>query len=294
MDDTRLVIVTGMSGAGRSRALAALEDFGYFCVDNLPPQMIPQVSALTQIDDPHFARIAVACDVRGGELFASLLDILNDEDQLADFRLLFLDCDDATLIRRFKESRRRHPLEGGRVTLARAIEIERTTLEPIRSTAAMVIDTSDLRASELRARIMRDFVTSTDEHTLSVVVQSFGFKYGTPTDADITFDVRFLPNPYWDPDLRPLSGKDAAISQFVLTRPETQSFLEKWMALLTDVLPHYLAEGKLSITVGIGCTGGRHRSVALSEETAKRLKAAGYRVSVVHRDIDRDPAAAAR
>jgi UPF0042 nucleotide-binding protein len=284
-----LVIVTGMSGAGRSRALAALEDFGYFCVDNLPPQMIPQVAKLTEIDDPHFARVAVACDIRGGELFDSLLDILNDPDQVVPYTLLYLDANDAVLINRYKENRRRHPLEDNRTILKRAIEIERGVLEPIRASADLVIDTSRLRASELRARIKSDFIGQRDDAQLTVIVTSFGFKYGMQADADIVFDVRFLPNPYWDPDLRPLSGRDAAISQFVLSRPETQSFLARWTDLLTDTLPRYLAEGKLSITVALGCTGGRHRSVTLAEETARRLKLAGYATHVVHRDIDRDP-----
>jgi UPF0042 nucleotide-binding protein len=278
-----------MSGAGRSRALAALEDFGYFCVDNLPPQMIEQVSALAEIDDPHFARIAVACDVRGGELFASLLDFLSDDSSLSvPFTLLYLDADDAVLINRYKEGRRRHPLEGGRTTLKRAIEIEREVLEPIRASADLVIDTTMLRASELRARIQADFIGGEADSAFSVVVSSFGFKYGPAVDADIVFDVRFLPNPYWDPDLRPLSGRDAAIGQFVLARQETQSFLSHWIALLENTLPHYIAEGKLAVAVALGCTGGRHRSVTLAEETARRLKALGWRTIVIHRDIDRD------
>jgi len=282
-----------MSGAGRSRALASLEDFGYFCVDNLPPHLIPQMAKLTDIDDPHFARIAVACDIRGGELFDHLLDILqsdlrsNDQDSIP-YSLLFLDANDETLIRRFKESRRRHPLEGSRTNLKRAIEIEREVLEPLRASADLIIDTSLLRASELRARVRADFFSGKAEHSLSIIVTSFGFKYGTPSDADLMYDVRFLPNPYWDPDLRPLSGKDAAISQFVLARPETQDFLEKWLDLLTATIPNFVAEGKLALTIAIGCTGGRHRSVVLCEETARRLKAAGYQASTVHRDIERN------
>ena len=286
--DARLVIVTGMSGAGRSRALASLEDFGYFCVDNLPPKMIPQIAQLAEIDNPHFSRIAVACDIRGGELFDSLLDVLNGTEFSAPYALLFFDASDKVLLDRFKESRRRHPLEDSKTNLKRAIEIEREILEPLRACADKIIDTSLLRASELRARIQSDFITSKAMQKLSILVSSFGFKYGSPADADIVYDVRFLPNPYWDPDLRPLSGKDAKISQFVLSRPETQDFVTKWVDLLVTTIPHYISEGKLALNVSIGCTGGRHRSVVLAEETTKRLKAAGYQVSTMHRDILRD------
>jgi len=286
--DARLVIVTGMSGAGRSRALASLEDFGYFCVDNLPPQMIPQIAQLAEIDNPHFSRIAVACDIRGGELFDSLLGVLESKDFTTPHALLLLDANDKVLLNRFKESRRRHPLENGNISLKRAIELEREILGPLRERADQVIDTSLLRASELRARIQSDFITSKVMQDLSILVSSFGFKYGAPADADIVYDVRFLPNPYWDPDLRPLCGLDEPISQFVLGRAETQDFIEKWIDLLLTTIPHYIAEGKLALNISIGCTGGRHRSVALSEETTRRLQAAGYQVTTMHRDIMRD------
>jgi len=286
--DARLVIVTGMSGAGRSRALTCLEDFGYFCVDNLPPQMIPQIAQLSEIEGQQFSRIAVACDIRGGELFDSLLCTLNSSDFTTPHTLLFLDASDKVLLNRFKESRRRHPLEDGRTNLKRAIELEREILEPLRARADQVIDTTLLRASELSARIQSDFITSKAVRDLSILVSSFGFKYGVPSDADIIYDVRFLPNPYWDPDLRPLSGKDPQVSQFVLSRPETQAFLEKWTDLLLTTIPYYISEGKLALNISIGCTGGRHRSVALTEETTKRLKAAGYQISTMHRDIVRD------
>ncbi|MCL2402941.1 MAG: RNase adapter RapZ [Coriobacteriia bacterium] len=287
--DASLVIVTGMSGAGRSRALASLEDFGYFCVDNLPPQMIPQIAQLAEIDNPHFSRIAVACDIRGGKLFDSLLDTLESDDFTTPHALLFLEASDKVLINRYKESRRRHPLEDGQTSLKRAIELEREILEPLRARRAnKVIDTSLLRASELRGRIQSDFITNEVAQELSIMVNSFGFKYGVPADADIVYDVRFLPNPYWDPDLRPLSGMDEKISQFVLSRSETQDFLDKWINLLLTTIPHYISEGKLALNISIGCTGGRHRSVVLSRETTKLLKDAGYQVTNMHRDILRD------
>jgi UPF0042 nucleotide-binding protein len=286
--DARLVIVTGLSGAGRTRTLAALEDFGYFCVDNLPPVMIPQIALLVDLDDPKFRRIAVACDIRGGELFDSLIEMA-DKSSLP-YALLYLDCSDDVLIARFKESRRRHPLENSHTSLKKAIEKERKALEPVLESADLVIDTTLLRASELRARIQTDFLTQQVASKLDIIVTSFGFKYGTPSDADLMFDVRFLPNPYYDPDLRPLSGKDEEIQNFVLSRPETQNFIEKWTDLLTSTIPSFISEGKLALSIAIGCTGGRHRSVVLAEETARRLKQAGYRTQAVHRDIMRDGA----
>ncbi|MCL2882017.1 MAG: RNase adapter RapZ [Coriobacteriia bacterium] len=283
-----LIIVTGMSGAGRSQALSDLEDFGYFAIDNLPPQFLVQIADLAQLPESDFSQVAAACDVRGGELFNQLLDILESGQLPVDHKLLFLDANDDTLINRFKESRRPHPLQTAKVSLADAIDIEREVLEPIRSSADVIIDTSNLRASELRARIQRDFLPGTVDNSLHILVSSFGFKYGIPTDADIVFDVRFLPNPYYDKDLRPLSGLDKPVADFVLNRKETKDFLKRWHPLLTEVIPRYVAEGKLNLGVALGCTGGRHRSVALAEETERFLKKAGYQVSIVHRDRERD------
>jgi len=277
-----------MSGAGRSQALSDLEDFGYFAIDNLPPQFLVQIADLAQLPESDFSQVAVACDVRGGELFNQLLDILESGQLPVDHKLLFLDADDDTLINRFKESRRPHTLQGETVSLAQAIDIEREVLEPIRESADVIIDTSKLRASELRARIQRDFLPGTVDSSLHILVSSFGFKYGIPTDADIVFDVRFLPNPYYDKDLRPLSGLDKPVADFVLGRKETKDFLKRWHPLLTEVIPRYVAEGKLNLGIALGCTGGRHRSVALAEETAHFLEKAGYRVSIVHRDRERE------
>jgi len=283
-----LVIVTGMSGAGRSQALSDLEDFGYFAIDNLPPQFLVQIAELAQLPESDFSQVAVACDVRGGELFNQLLDILESKQLPVEHKLLFLDANDDTLINRFKESRRPHPLQGKMISLAQAIDIEREVLEPIRSSANVIIDTSNLRASELRARIQRDFLPGTVDTSLHILVSSFGFKYGIPTDADVVFDVRFLPNPFYDKDLRPFSGLDKPVADFVLGRKETKDFLKRWHPLLIDVIPRYVAEGKLNLGIALGCTGGRHRSVALAEETAHFLEKAGYRVSIVHRDRERE------
>ena len=287
-NNTPLIIVTGMSGAGRSQALTALEDFGYFAIDNLPPQFLTQIVDLVKLPDSYFSRAAVACDVRGGELFNQLLEILESGELSVDHKLLFLDADDETLINRFKESRRPHTLQTADVSLAKAIEIERELLDPIRAWADVIIDTSKLRASELRARIQHDFLPSTVDNSLHILVSSFGFKYGLPTDSDIVFDVRFLPNPYYDKDLRPLSGLDKPVADFVLGRKETKEFLRRWTPLLLEVIPRYVAEGKLNLGIALGCTGGRHRSVALAEETARRLKKEGYHVSIMHRDKERD------
>jgi len=283
-----LIIVTGMSGAGRTQALTDLDDFGYFAIDNLPPQFLVQIADLAQLPNSDFSHVAVACDVRGGELFTQLLEILEDNRLPTNHKLLFLDADDKTLINRFKESRRPHPLQSETVGLAKAIDIEREVLEPIRMSADVIIDTSTLRASELRARIQHDFLPGTIDTSLHILVSSFGFKYGIPTDADIVFDVRFLPNPFYDKDLRPLSGLDKPVADFVLGRKETKDFLKRWHPLLTEIIPRYVAEGKLNLGIALGCTGGRHRSVALAEETALFLEKAGYRVSILHRDWGRD------
>jgi len=283
-----LIIVTGMSGAGRSQALSDLEDFGYFAIDNLPPQFLVQIAELAQLPESDFSQVAVACDVRGGELFNQLLDILESGQLPVKHKLLFLDANNDTLINRFKESRRPHTLQSKTVGLSKAIDIEREVLEPIKMSADVIIDTSTLRASELRARIQRDFLPDTVDDSLHILVSSFGFKYGIPTDADIVFDVRFLPNPFYDKDLRPLSGLDKPVADFVLGRKETKDFLKRWHPLLTEIIPRYVAEGKLNLGIALGCTGGRHRSVALAEETARFLQKAGYRVSILHRDRARD------
>lgn len=288
-EDQQLVIVTGMSGAGRSRALSALEDFGYFCIDNLPPSMIPQVSELITLENSQIRRMGVACDVRGGELFDKLVETLDNPEAIAvPHYVMFLDADDDALINRFKETRRPHPLADQYPSLSGAIARERQLLQPIRERADMIIDTSELRASELRARIQVEFQEASLVKTLSVAVSSFGFKYGQPGDADIVFDVRFLPNPYYDPDLKPLSGLDEPVRTYVLGRKETQRFFKRWFPMLEAVLPSYAAEGKLHLSIALGCTGGRHRSVAIAEATGTWLRAKGYRVTVTHRDLVKD------
>lgn len=284
-----LVIVTGMSGAGRSRALDALGDFGFFAVDNLPPTMIPEMVKLGKLPGSNLNRIAVASDIRGGEMFGALRTILtNVIDETVRVIVLFLDASDDVLINRFKESRRPHPLEEEMHSLSAAIKKERELLGPLKERSDIVIDTSELRASELRAQVQKKFLKTPVADQLSVTISSFGFKYGQPNDADLVWDVRFLPNPYYDPDLREFSGLDEAVSEFVLERDETKDFLSLFFPLLERVLPAYLAEGKLNLNLALGCTGGRHRSVAISEECGRHLREKGYNVIVLHRDIDRE------
>lgn len=284
-----IVIISGMSGAGRSEAIHTFEDLGYFCIDNLPPSFIPRLVELAELPDSRIRRIALVSDVRGEEFFDELQGALNGlEEAGVSHRLLFLEADDETLHRRFSETRRRHPLctEGGTVT--DGIEAEREKLAGIRGRADMIIDTSSLKPRELRLAIKERFLADTSQESLAVTVSSFGFKYGTPTDADIVMDVRFLPNPYYNHSLRELTGLDEPVRAFVLGRAETAEFREKWHDLLGTLVPGYLAEGKTHLAIALGCTGGMHRSVALAEDTAEYLRNLGYRVAVSHSDIGRD------
>lgn len=284
----QLVVITGMSGAGRSQAIHAFEDFGYFCIDNLPPAFIPQVVELTSLPGSKIRRVAVVCDVRGGDLFDALAGELRRlEERGIDFHLVFLEAGDATLVRRFKETRRRHPLEEAG-SIVDGIAAERTALAAIRECADVVIDTSEMRPPDLRDAIREEFFAGNLRRTLSVTVCSFGFKYGLPIDADMVMDVRFLPNPHYDPELRPLAGTDEPVRDYVLSRPETKTFLERWFALLDSVMPGYVIEGKSHLSIAMGCTGGMHRSVSLAEETAAHLRRSGYRVGVIHRDVGKD------
>ena len=283
-----LVLITGMSGAGRTEALHTFEDLGYFCIDNLPPAFIGQLVTLTGLPGSRVRRIAVACDVRGGEFFGEIsasLDALEISGH--PFRVLFLTADDRTLVRRFKETRRRHPLADVS-SVADAIAAERAMVEAVRDRADLMIDTSDLRPQELRSLIRESFVAAGREDQLSVTVFSFGFKYGVPIDADIVLDVRFLPNPFYVERLRARTGLDRPVRHFVLDKPETETFLARWFTLLEFLLPNYLTEGKTHLSIALGCTGGVHRSVALAEKTAARVHALGYPVTVAHRDIAKE------
>ncbi len=283
-----LVIVTGMSGAGRTEAMHVFEDLGYYCVDNLPASLIGSMVRLGKddVDGPSKARLAIVCDARNGEYFGSLLDVLKslDEDGV-DFKMVFLDAGDSKLVSRYKSSRRRHPLCTEGTTIAQGIQKERSLLVDIRERADLVIDTTEMMPQKLRSTIRSAFSEGNERRGLSVTVYSFGFKHGAPLDADLVMDVRFLPNPYYDPELRGLTGLDAAVRDFVMLRDETIEFKKRWHALLDVVMPGYVSEGKQQLAIGVGCTGGQHRSVALAESTGDYLKSKGYRVSVAHRDL---------
>lgn len=283
-----LVIVSGMSGAGRTEAMHAFEDLGYFCVDNLPSSLIGNLLELTgmpgQPDEKR--RLAVVCDARNRDFFTSLVGELKKlENQNIDYRILFLDAADEKLIARYKSSRRRHPLCSDGSSIAQGIERERDLLLEVRANAHHVIDTTSMLPPQLRAAIRSLFSPGEERTGLSVTVYSFGFKHGAPLDADLVMDVRFLPNPYYEPQLKGLTGLDKPVRDFVLYRPETEEFQEKWRALLDCVMPGYVAEGKQQLAIAVGCTGGQHRSVALAESTADYLKVKGYRVSIAHRDL---------
>ena len=285
-DSFELVLVTGMSGAGRSTAARALEDLGWFVVDNLPPSLLPQAieEIKADIDD---ARLAVVVDVRGGKIFDDLADSLQRVlDDGIDLRVLFLEAGDNELVRRFESSRRPHPLQGAGGILDGLVR-ERELLGDLRARADLVIDTSSLNAHDLRRKVDAAFGGS-DRVQLRATVMSFGFKYGLPLDADIVNDVRFLPNPYWVPELRDLTGLDASVSDFVTEMAEARDFLDQVASILDLVSDGYLREGKRYVTVAIGCTGGKHRSVAMAENLAARLVKVGVEVLVVHRDLGRE------
>lgn len=289
---TDFVVITGFSGAGKSTAMAAFEDEGYFCVDNLPPEMIRSLAELFTHEGSKVERAAVVSDVRGGDYFSGLSRVLGDlEAAGVAHRVLFLAADEQSLINRFKETRRRHPLSAAGA-VATGIAAERDVLGPLRERADVVLDTSGLTAAMLRRKLAEEVLPTRTPGRLAVTFQSFGFKHGPPRDADVSLDVRFLPNPHYEPDLRPLTGSDPAVREYVNRDGSLDDFYARLHPLLDFLLPQYLAEGKAHLVVAIGCTGGRHRSVAIANDLAARYAGEGpYLVEVMHRDADR-PAAA--
>ncbi len=292
MDDVKdapeLVIVSGMSGAGRTEAMHVFEDLGYFCIDNLPPGLIADLVAM-----PDFApstsgnsKIAIVCDSRGRGFFSSMSGVLAGLDERGiSYRIVFLDAADEKLIARYKSSRRRHPLCEDGATISHGIERERSLLRELKSKADFVIDTTTLLPAELRSKLKDLFAGGAVREGLSVSVYSFGFKHGAPVDADLVIDVRFLPNPFYDPEMRTMTGLDEKVRDYVLYNSDTEQFLKHWKALLDCVMPGYVAEGKQQLAIAVGCTGGQHRSVTLAEVTGDYLRTCGYRVSVAHRDL---------
>lgn len=283
MSASKAVIITGMSGAGRSQAANVMEDLGYFVVDNLPAEMIKFLVDQIGVPEGIRDRIAVVVDTRGGVTFEALDAALKSLLQRSvRTTVLFMDADDAALERRFEETRRTHPIVEG--TLAQRIATERKAFEEIRGLADVIIDTTDLNVHELRDKVEEAFEASDQMRQLRVDVISFGFKRGTPRVVDVLFDVRFLPNPHWIPELRPLTGHDEQVKDHVLAADDAGVFLTKTMDLLRFLLPKYEAEGKAYLTIGIGCTGGRHRSVALANEVTRLLRVDGFAANVSHRD----------
>jgi UPF0042 nucleotide-binding protein len=285
-----LVIITGFSGAGKSTAMAVFEDAGYFCVDNLPPELIRALVELLAHEGSKVERCAVVSDVRGGEYFELLVDVLADLEATGmAHRVLFLDADEQELMTRYKETRRRHPL-APESTVPVGIEAERAALAPLKERAEFVMDTTGLTAAMLRRRIADELLPRHAARRLAVSVQSFGFKHGPPRDADLVFDVRFLPNPHYVPELRPLTGHDRRVVDYVGREGKLDAFYERFDALLDFVLPEYVNEGKAHLTIAIGCTGGRHRSVAITEHLAARFRERDdVVVDVSHRDVDKAP-----
>jgi UPF0042 nucleotide-binding protein len=285
----RVVVITGLSGAGKSNALQAFEDAGYFCIDNLPPRMIPAVMETTTQGNGGPDGLVVVVDIRGRRYFGEELERnleAVEREEGWEHRILFIDSDDPTLLRRYKESRRPHPAARNGDVLE-AIRRERRDLANVREMADLVVDTSGFSALDTRLRFKKLAESLSGRMTVSLL--SFGFKHGTPLDVDTLLDVRFLPNPHYDPDLRPLTGHDAPVREAVLGAEDCQKFLQKTGDLLSFLIPRYAAEGKTYFTLGVGCTGGRHRSVAIVEELAKRLKEEDEELDlfVRHRDVER-------
>ena len=285
--DMRMVIITGLSGAGKSQVVRCLEDMGYYCIDNLPPSLLPKFAELCVQSEGKISKVGLVIDIRGGRFFDSLFESLESLDkQGIYYEILFLEAVDDILIRRFKESRRRHPLSPlGRVS--EGIALERQRLEELRGRANKIIDTSNLKVNELKDQINDLFGSTSSGSKLTLSVTSFGYKFGLPMDADLVMDVRFLPNPYYIEEMRELTGLDDSVKQFVLNQDITRKFSEQFIQLLKFLIPNYIKEGKTHLSISIGCTGGQHRSVALATEIGMALLEMGYQVLIKHRDLSK-------
>lgn len=288
MAEARTLIITGMSGAGKTQVMRTLEDLDYFCVDNLPPTFIPkfmEICMQSQGKSSKGLKLALVVDIRGGKFFEELAGVLDKlENNSVKYELLFLDASDATLIKRYKETRRRHPL-GTRGGLSASIDKERKVLSTVRDKASLIIDTSDLTNDQLRKKIIAAYGKDGGLPPMNIVIQSFGFKHGVPMDCDMLLDVRFLPNPFYVPELKQLCGNDQSVIDFISKKAVTKEFEKKLEDLTQFLLPLYVKEGKSQLMVGVGCTGGRHRSVYIANLIGAWIKKSGYSVQVVHRDL---------
>ncbi len=279
-----ILLITGLSGAGRSGAAAVLEDLGWYVIDNLPTSLVDTIVELVSKPGSDIERLALVAGRQHVELLPKVAALRASGHRV---RMLFLDSSTTMLVKRYDTTRRKHPLDGQAPGLLEAIDLERELLQPVRSAADLVIDTTDLNVHQLKSKLLAAFDEAGDGQRLQIAVESFGYKHGLPIDADIVMDVRFLPNPHWDDALRPLTGHDPAVRDFVLERAQASDFLDRFGELMRVLLPSYEAEGKSYLTVAFGCTGGRHRSVAVAEELARRLREQGYAVHTGHRDINR-------
>ena len=286
----RCVIVTGMSGAGKSTALKMLEDVGYFCVDNLPVPLIPKMADLLRVPGSELNKAALGVDIRSGESLAEMAKVMEELDAAGmKYEILFLESSDGVLIKRYKETRRFHPLAGNDGRVDEGIRKERERIAFLRKKADYLIDTSHMLTRELKAELNKIFVRNKEYKNLYISVLSFGFKYGIPADADLVFDVRFLPNPYYIEELRPQSGNDREVREYVMNNEKAAEFLDKMTDLMEFLIPNYVQEGKTQLVIAIGCTGGKHRSVTLANELFEALsKNENYGIRVEHRDIGKD------
>lgn len=280
---SHFLIITGMSGAGKTQVVRTLEDLNFFCIDNLPATLIPKFAELCRQTSED--KVALVVDIRGGRFFDKFMQVLDEMDASEQkCELLFLDAADNTLIRRYKETRRRHPL-GERNSLLKNINSERALLEPLRSRATYLVDTSELTPSQLKSKITELFGEGTSKERMGIIVRSFGFKHGLPMDSDLVLDVRFLPNPFYVEELRPMTGNDIPVADFICRYPQTFEYLNLEKQLLDFLIPQYINEGKAQLVISVGCTGGQHRSVFIANRLYEFLRERGYSVDVTHRDI---------
>lgn len=282
------VIVSGLSGAGKSKAVSFLEDVGYYCVDNLPAALIPKFAGLCMASPGKYDHVAVVSDIRGGQTFDGLFAALEELRAMhCEYKILFIEATTEAIIKRYKETRRSHPLTSEGRSLNEVVEQERAALEPVRKCAEYIIDTSALSTAKLRGEVLRLFSSEDVKTSMSVSVVSFGFKYGIPIEADLVFDVRFLPNPYYIAELKNQTGLDEDVHNFLFGYQQTIDFLNKVEDLISFLLPRYVEEGKTALVIGIGCTGGHHRSVAITRALAEFIRQKGYQASENHRDMTR-------
>lgn len=284
-----LVLISGLSGAGKSKAASFLEDMGYYVVDNLPAPLIPKFAGLCMAQPGQYDRVALVTDIRGGQTFDGLFAALDELHAMGcEYRILFVEATAETIIKRYKETRRVHPLAQNGRSLADAVNMERETLVPVRQRAAYIVDTSALSTAKLRGEMLRLFGSGSEDTAMSVSVISFGFKYGIPIEADLVFDVRFLPNPYYIAELRDQTGLDEGVREFIFGYQQTLDFMKHLENLVSFLLPRYVEEGKAALVIAVGCTGGHHRSVAVTRALAEFIRQKGYQAAENHRDMTRD------